>query len=81
MMGDTHGRVLWKDIIEKEIPDNIVFLGDYVSTHEGISAEQQLSNLEEILTYKESNPDKVILLRGNHKIQILILARNILCFR
>lgn len=74
VLGDTHGRTLWKDIVEKENPDKVIFLGDYVSTHEGISAEQQLSNLEEILTYKENNLDKVILLRGNHKIQILILV-------
>lgn len=68
VLGDTHGRPFWKEIIEKENPDKIIFLGDYVSTHEGISAEQQLSNLEEILTYKENNPDKVILLRGNHDL-------------
>lgn len=71
VLGDTHGRPFWKEIIEKENPDKIIFLGDYVSTHEGISAEQQLSNLEEILTYKGNNPDKVILLRGNHDTQHL----------
>lgn len=71
VLGDIHGRPFWKEIIEKENPDKIIFLGDYVSTHEGISAEQQLSNLEEILTYKENNPDKVILLRGNHDTQHL----------
>lgn len=71
VLGDTHGRPFWKEIIEKENPDKIIFLGDYVSTHEGISAEQQLSNLEEILTYKENNLDKVILLRGNHDTQHL----------
>ena len=71
VLGDTHGRPFWKEIIEKENPDKIIFLGDYVSTHEGISAKQQLSNLEEILTYKENNPDKVILLRGNHDTQHL----------
>ena len=71
VLGDTHGRPFWKEIIEKENPDKIIFLGDYVSTHEGISAEQQLSNLEEILTYKENNPDKVILLGGNHDTQHL----------
>lgn len=74
VLGDTHGRPFWKEIIEKENPDKIIFLGDYVSTHEGISAKQQLSNLEEILTYKENNLNKVVLLRGNHKIQILILV-------
>lgn len=71
VLGDTHGRPFWKEIIEKENPDKIIFLGDYVSTHEGISAGQQLSNLEEILTYKGNNPDKVILLRGNHDTQHL----------
>lgn len=71
ILGDIHGRTLWKKIIEKEAPDKVIFLGDYVSTHDGISAEQQLSNLEEILTFKEINPDKVILLRGNHDTQHL----------
>lgn len=68
VLGDIHGRLIWNDIIEKENPDKVIFLGDYVSTHENITAGQQLSNLEDILNYKEENPDKVILLRGNHKI-------------
>lgn len=68
VLGDVHGRLIWYDIIQKENPDLTIFLGDYVSTHEDISSEQQLSNLEDILNYKEENPDKVILLRGNHKI-------------
>lgn len=67
VIGDIHGRTIWKDIIEKEDPDKVIFLGDYVSTHEGIPADQQLSNLENILNYKEENSDKVVLLRGNHK--------------
>ena len=49
----------------------MIFLGDYVSTHEGFSEDQQCSNLEDILNYKEANPNKVILLRGNHDIQHL----------
>lgn len=71
ILGDIHGRLCWLDIIQKEQPDLTVFLGDYVSTHDGISPEQQLSNLEDILNYKEGNPDKVILLRGNHDTQHL----------
>ena len=71
VLGDIHGKTIWKDIIKKENPDKVIFLGDYVTTHEGISSEQQISNLEEILTYKEENSDKVILLRGNHDIQHL----------
>lgn len=71
ILGDIHGRLIWNDIIEKENPDKVIFLGDYVSTHELIPADQQLSNLEDILNYKEANPDKVILLRGNHCMQHL----------
>ena len=68
VLGDIHGRLIWKDIIEKENPDRVIFLGDYVSTHEDISSTQQINNLVDILTYKENNQDKVVLLRGNHKI-------------
>ena len=71
VLGDIHGRTIWKDIIEKENPDKIIFLGDYVSTHDNISADQQLSNLNNILNYKEESSDKVILLRGNHDTQHL----------
>lgn len=71
VLGDIHGRSCWLDIVQKEQPDLTIFLGDYVSTHYDISAEQQLSNLEDILNYKEENLNKVILLRGNHDLQML----------
>ena len=71
ILGDIHGRTIWKDIIEKEHPDRIVFLGDYVASHEGISGKEQISNLLEILDLKEKNPGTVFLLRGNHDMQHL----------
>lgn len=71
VLGDIHGRTVWKDIIEKERPDLTIFLGDYVSTHDGIPDTDQIDNLLQILDFKEANPDKVILLRGNHDIQHL----------
>ena len=71
VLGDTHGRTIWKFIIDKEAPDKVVFLGDYVTTHEGISAGIQLNNLEDILTFKEDFPGKIVLLRGNHDTQCL----------
>lgn len=71
ILGDVHGRTIWKDIIDKEVPDKIIFLGDYVSSHEGIDSDQQIEELYAILDYKENNPDKVILLRGNHDMQHL----------
>lgn len=71
ILGDIHGRLIWYDIIKHESPDITIFLGDYITSHEGIYSEQQLANLEDILNYKETNPNKVILLRGNHDVQHL----------
>lgn len=71
VLGDIHGRPIWRDIIENENPDRIIFLGDYVSSHALITEEDQISNLNDILSYKEENQDKVILLRGNHDVQHL----------
>lgn len=71
VFGDIHGRSCWENIINKEAPDLTIFLGDYVSSHGLISDKDQVDNLEKILTYKENNPDKVILLRGNHDLESL----------
>lgn len=71
VLGDIHGRTIWKDIIDFENPDKIIFLGDYVSSHDGISSEQQIDNLNNIISYKETYPNKIILLRGNHDDQHL----------
>ena len=65
IIGDLEGRTIWKDIISKENPDITIFLGDYVASRE-VSPQQEVDTLKELLTYKEENPDKVILLRGNH---------------
>lgn len=71
ILGDIHGRDCWKNIIEYEQPSLTVFLGDYVSTHEEITSNEQIYNLLDILNYKEKNPGEVILLRGNHDMQHL----------
>ena len=70
VLGDIHGRTIWKDIIAKEQPDKVIFLGDYVSTHDDISDEEQVENLKEILRYKDEHPE-AILLRGNHDMHHL----------
>jgi len=67
VLGDTHGRLNWKEIVEKESDaDKIVFIGDYFDTHDDISPEQQLYNFNEIVAYKRANIDKVVMLIGNH---------------
>ena len=72
ILGDIHGRTCWYDIIEKENPDRIIFMGDYVSTHDkNVTIEQQCSNLEDILNFKEGFGENCILLRGNHDMQHL----------
>lgn len=72
VLGDIHGRQQWRKIIENEIDSDLfIFLGDYVTTHESIPAEIQICNLTDILAFKEQNSDKVILLRGNHDLQMM----------
>lgn len=72
IIGDVHGRDTWYNIIDKESDaDLYIFLGDYVTTHELISSEQQCAICEDILNFKDNNLDKVILLRGNHDCQML----------
>ena len=60
VLGDIHGRTVWKDIIEKEQPDQVIFLGDYVSTHDCISESDQVSNLLEVLCFKDHHPETIL---------------------
>lgn len=70
VLGDTHGRTIWKDILTSEQTwDRVIFIGDYVDTHYDISGSSQLENLHDIIAFKKDNKDKVILLVGNHDYQ------------
>ena len=70
--GDVHGRQFWKDacLNHKDEFERIVFLGDYVSPYpsEDISNEKAIDVFEEVLKFKKENPDKVVLLIGNHDL-------------
>lgn len=72
IIGDLHCRPVWKDIVAKEgnTCDKIIFLGDYTCPKEVKFDDltDACGFLYEVLEYKDKNPDKVILLRGNHKI-------------
>lgn len=67
-IGDIHGRIKWKDIVSKENDaDKIIFIGDYFDSHDKESSgDVQIKNFKEILDFKKDNPQKVILLTGNH---------------
>jgi len=67
-IGDIHGRDHWKKITSDHADaDNIIFIGDYLDSHD-IDPLYQLHNLKEIIQFKKSNPDRVHLLIGNHDI-------------
>ena len=71
---DVHGRKFWHKAIEMiDEVDQVVFLGDYLDpySHEGITFEDSLTELEGILAFKEDYPDKVVLLVGNHDMHYI----------
>lgn len=70
VIGDIHGRHVWKEIVAKEHYDFVVFLGDYFDSFD-IPLVDQLYNFKEIIRYKKENNHKVILLIGNHDAQYM----------
>jgi Icc-related predicted phosphoesterase len=71
VFGDIHGRDCWKKVIENFNADLYIFLGDYFTSRELISVEDQIKNYEEILKFKAENPDKVIMNIGNHDTEAM----------
>ena len=71
-IGDIHGRECWKEVIKDvDTYDKIIFVGDYVDSF-NVPAVIQKHNLKEIIEFKKSYPDKVVLLLGNHDIQYML---------
>ncbi len=70
-IGDIHGSAAWKPIVEKETCDKLVFIGDYFDTFDPVSPQRQKDNFKDILALKKAEPDKVILLFGNHDYHYL----------
>ena len=65
-IGDIHGLDLWKKVVnDNPDADKFIFVGDYFDSFD-ISVEIQANNFLDIIEFKKSNPDKVILLIGNH---------------
>jgi predicted phosphodiesterase len=65
ILGDTHGHDTWKQAIEQEKPDRVVFIGDYFDSF-SVPGLDQIHNFKEIIKHKESNQQEIILLIGNH---------------
>jgi hypothetical protein len=65
VIGDIHGRSIWKLIVHIENPDRVIFIGDYFDSFD-IKGEEQLNNFLDIIEYKKSSGKEVIMLIGNH---------------
>jgi hypothetical protein len=65
VIGDTHGRSVWKEIVAQEKADRVIFIGDYFDSFDIEPVEQQY-NFKEIIEFKEKAECEVILLIGNH---------------
>ena len=82
LIPDIHGRDFWKDAVDKVnlSETKVVFLGDYLDPYphefKDISKEElyknTIDNFKEILEFKKSNPENVVLLVGNHDLTYLI---------
>lgn len=82
VIGDIHGRKFWREVVSNNIEkvDKVVFLGDYLDPYadeiESNSelmeckyfgdAKNMLLMLHDIVSLKKTNPDKFVLLTGNH---------------
>ena len=64
---DVHGRNFWITPVMENDYDKVIFLGDYLD-HYGDESnyEHDIETLKNIIEFKKNNPDKVILLIGNH---------------
>lgn len=70
VIGDLHGKSCWRQVDIYNY-DKIIFIGDYVDGPETMSDTEIVDNLHALITLKINNPDKIILLLGNHDIHYL----------
>ena len=70
---DVHGRTFGKKALDTGEYEKVIFLGDYVDPYEfeGINTTKAIANFKNILSLKITNPDKVVLLLGNHDMGYL----------
>lgn len=68
-IGDIHGSDKWKDIVHKSEDATIIFMGDYLDPYDrDYDPEAVLKNFSEIIDFRNENPDRVVLLLGNHDL-------------
>lgn len=65
-LGDTHGRHTWRKKAKENDYNKFIFVGDYFDSRENISPRFQIENFKRILEFKRSDPERIVLLIGNH---------------
>lgn len=72
---DVHGRSFWKDAVAQHMNTDtpVIFLGDYMDPYpdEKIRFDQAYENFKDIIRFKKDNPDRVVLLIGNHDLHYI----------
>ena len=71
---DIHGRDFWRwTVTHREEEDLVIFLGDYLDPYEDewIYWSDAYKGLLDIIALKQGNPEKVVLLLGNHDLHYL----------
>ena len=70
---DVHGRRFWRDAVQGNEGEKIIFLGDYVDPYdwEDILPGEAYKELQDIIAFKKEHPDNVVLLLGNHDLGYL----------
>ena len=70
---DVHGRTFWREAVKKNPDGKFIFLGDYLDPYpdEGYIDSEVFKGLVDIIQFKKNNPDRVILLWGNHDLSYL----------
>ena len=69
IIGDIHGRTSWKDLVDETCVN--IFVGDYFDPYTPIPFPDLKSNFLEIVDFKKSHPENVVLLYGNHDYEYL----------
>lgn len=71
IIGDLHGMDVWKSLVKDDCIN--VFIGDFFDPYtSAISYEKCVSNFKEIIEFKKTHPETIILW-GNHEIHYLLL--------
>lgn len=70
---DVHGRRFWRSAVMGKEDERVIFLGDYVDPYhwEEILAIEAFREFCDIISFKKSHPDNVVLLLGNHDLGYL----------